>query len=85
MVRSIWLVFVAGRSTFQAESQGGVNALETYADTMHASIYDASPTTQNGRVIEGVRRESEWDSSVIENGVEYIQLGGVYRLLTTLA
>lgn len=85
MVRSIWLVFVAGKSNFQAESQSSVNALETYADSMHAAIYKPNITLVNGRNIEECRRESEWFDSTIENGVEYIQIGGIYRVLTTVA
>ena len=85
MVRSIWLVFVAGKAPFQAESQASVNTLETYADSMHAAIYKPNITVVNGRNIEECRSESPWFSSVVENGTEYIQIGNIYRILTTTA
>ena len=85
MVRSVWLVFVAGRGSFQAESQRDLNALEALADDMHEAVNRPDITSVSGRLIHEFTRESEYEASVIENGTEYLQLGGIYRAYTTLA
>lgn len=85
MVRSIWLVFVAARGDEQAESQQGVNAVEAHADALHDALVNQPITTQNGRVIADCLRESEFDSPVVESGVEYQRIGGVYRILSAVA
>ncbi len=85
MVRSVWLAFVAARSDEKPESQQGVNAVETHADALHDALTDQPLTTVAGRVIADCLRESEFDSPVVESGVEYQRIGGVYRVLSSRA
>ncbi len=84
-VRSVWLVFVVGKTSSEAESQRDVNALEPHADAMHDAIQYPGITAQNGRLIHECSRESEHEASLVENGTEYLQIGGVYRIWSTAA
>lgn len=86
LVRSVWLVFAASAAAeVNPETQQPVSALEVHADAIHDALVGNWTTLQNGRYIEACRRESEYDEPVVEGGIEYQQIGGVFRVWSSLA
>ncbi len=84
-VRSVWLCFVVKPVASQPESDADILLLMPYADSLHAALINPNFANSRGRLIHDVRRESEYESSIVENNTAYQQLGGVYKAWSTLA
>ncbi len=84
-VRSIWLIFVVKPVASQPESDADILLLMPYADSLHAALINPNFANSRGRLIHDCRRESEYESSIVENNTAYQQLGGIYKAWSTLA
>jgi hypothetical protein len=79
LVRSVWLVFAVEQGVYLWD-------LEDTSDAIHAALHQA-PISSNldGRLVLSCLRESEFDIPVLEGGVEFQRLGGVYVVLSATA